>query len=81
MSVSERMDREGIPGLSIAFVEDGLISHRETWGKLAAGETEPVRMDAMFNACSISKFAASVLALVLVEENASFNWMKKRTGA
>lgn len=68
MSVSERMDREGIPGLSIAFIEDGLISHRETWGKLAAGETEPVRMDTMFNACSISKFAASVLALVLVEE-------------
>lgn len=67
-NVRERMKRERIPGLSMAFIEDGSICRPETLGEQAVEGGEPVRADTMFNACSISKFAASLLALVLVEE-------------
>ncbi|MWV42255.1 serine hydrolase [Paenibacillus sp. HJL G12] len=62
------MREQKIPGLSMAFIESGRLSRHVCLGELAMGDGQPVRPDTMFNACSISKFAAAMLALVLVEE-------------
>lgn len=67
-NVGERMRKDRIPGLSIAFIEDGRIVSRECRGERTAGSGEPVGESTMFNACSISKFAAGMVALLLVEE-------------
>lgn len=67
-NVAERMKKANIPGLSVAFIDHGRLSFQGHWGKLAVGDEEKVQSDTLFNACSISKFAAAMLALVLVED-------------
>ncbi|GIP25884.1 penicillin-binding protein [Paenibacillus sp. J23TS9] len=67
-NIAERMRESNIPGLSIAFISEGKLSHHECWGEVEAGSGDPIQSNTLFNACSISKFAASILALQLVEE-------------
>ncbi|MGZ9583986.1 serine hydrolase domain-containing protein [Paenibacillus marinisediminis] len=65
--ITELMERYNTMGLSIALINDGKLSHVDSFGLLEAGTEHPVGNDTMFNACSISKLATAVLSLRLVE--------------
>ncbi|MBS2967935.1 beta-lactamase family protein [Metabacillus sp. KIGAM252] len=58
-----------IAGAGIALIQDGRISRKAGFGVLERGQEERVTADTVFNACSISKFAAAMLALRLVGED------------
>ncbi|WP_440395373.1 serine hydrolase domain-containing protein [Paenibacillus sp. SAF-054] len=62
------MRKGHIPGLSMAFIEDGVLKRQDCYGETEAGSSRAVQRDTMFNACSISKLAAGILAMILVEE-------------
>ncbi|MCJ8012556.1 beta-lactamase family protein [Paenibacillus sp. KQZ6P-2] len=64
----ERMRKGNIPGLSMALIDHGMLNRQECWGETGLGSGKPIQADTMFNACSISKFAAAMLVLLLVEE-------------
>lgn len=65
-SLTDRMARYGVPGVSIAAVEDGEVSWAAGHGVTADG-AGPVSTDTLFQAASISKAVAAVAVLALVE--------------
>lgn len=56
-----------IPGLSIAVFHNGRIVWAKTYGVIEAGKEEPVTLDTLFQAGSISKPVAVLAALHYVE--------------
>jgi len=64
----ERMEKHGVPGVSVAFVEDGKIAWTKTWGVKNIETAEPVKVDSFFQAASISKPVAAYGAMVLVDQ-------------
>jgi CubicO group peptidase (beta-lactamase class C family) len=66
-SLAERMEHYGLPGLSIAIVNDYQIEWAKGYGVLEAGDNEPVTADSLFNAGSIAKPVSAAASLALVE--------------
>jgi CubicO group peptidase (beta-lactamase class C family) len=66
-TVTTLMTRRGIPGLSLAVVEDGNIVKARGYGVIETGRTAPVTTDTLFQAASVSKPLAALGALRLVE--------------
>lgn len=60
------MQKRGIPGASIAIVQDGKIVRAKGYGVIEAGGTAPVTEDTLFQAASISKPLGALGALQLV---------------
>ncbi|WP_338780357.1 serine hydrolase domain-containing protein [Metabacillus sp. FJAT-52054] len=67
--IAESMKKSFIAGAGIALIQDGRISRKAGFGVLERGQEERVTADTVFNACSISKFAAAMLAMRLVSED------------
>ncbi len=67
-NINERMEHYNIPGVSIAFINDGKIKWAKGYGYLSADSTHPVNENTLFQAASISKPVAAIAALHLVEE-------------
>ncbi len=65
-TIEERMRRFAVPGVSAAIIEDGRLAAAGAWGVIVAGGDEPVTTETMFQAGSISKPVAALLALGLV---------------
>jgi CubicO group peptidase (beta-lactamase class C family) len=68
MNIHERMEHYRVPGLSIAFLNDGKISWAKGYGYTSADSTRPVDKHTLFQAASISKPVAAIAALKLVED-------------
>lgn len=68
INLTERMEHYHVPGLSMAFIEQGQIRDAICHGVLEAGTDRKVSRDSMFSACSISKFLTAMLALTLTEQ-------------
>ena len=68
INVVERMEHYGVAGLSTAFIRYGQLSAAESFGVLEQAASHLVNNDTIFNACSISKFLTSMLAMKLVED-------------
>jgi CubicO group peptidase (beta-lactamase class C family) len=66
-ALAERMDHYKNPGLSIAVINEGRIEWARGYGVKAAGDPEPVTSETLFQAGSISKPVAALVALSLVE--------------
>jgi CubicO group peptidase (beta-lactamase class C family) len=66
-TLAERMDHYKNPGLSIAVINDGRIEWARGYGVKTAGDPEPVTPETLFQAGSISKPVAALVALALVE--------------
>ncbi|WP_279505974.1 non-ribosomal peptide synthetase [Actinomadura sp. KC06] len=62
------MRDEHVPGVSIAILRDGEPAELHAHGVLAAGGTDPVTPDTLFQAGSISKHVTALGALTLVEQ-------------
>ena len=65
-SLAERMAFYKVPGVSVAVIVDGKIEWARSYGVAAAGG-QPVDPQTLFQAASISKPVASMLALRLVD--------------
>jgi CubicO group peptidase (beta-lactamase class C family) len=54
-TIGERMERYGVPGVSIAVIEDFSVVWAKGYGVMDAGNGEPVTEATLFQAASISK--------------------------
>jgi CubicO group peptidase (beta-lactamase class C family) len=66
--LSDRMKFYKVPGVSIAVIDQGEIAWARGYGVRQAGTETPVTTDTLFQAASISKPVAAVVALRLVEQ-------------
>ncbi|MDQ6906936.1 MAG: serine hydrolase [Chloroflexota bacterium] len=64
--LSERMAFYGVPGVSIAVINDYQLEWAQGYGVREAGEPSPVTPESLFQAGSVSKPVAAVMALQLV---------------
>lgn len=69
-SLTARMAELGVPGVSVAVIEDGHIAWARGYGVVAVGQSERVTPATLFQCASISKPVAAVVALRLVESGA-----------
>lgn len=67
-SIAQRMQELGIPGLSIAVIDEGKVSWTRAYGLSDTVEKTPVTTQTLFQAGSISKPVAALGALRLVAE-------------
>lgn len=65
---AERMRTVKVLGVGVALIRRGRITWARGWGVRAAGTCAPVTPDTIFQAASISKPVAALLALCLVEQ-------------
>src|SRR5687768_6050275 len=64
--LEERMRFYKTPGVSVAIIDNGGIAWARGYGVREAGRTSPVTTDTIFQAASISKPVAALVALRLV---------------
>ena len=67
-SIQERMEYYHVPGVSIAFLNEGKIAWAKGYGFTSADSSRLVDEHTLFQAASISKPVAALAALALVEE-------------
>ncbi|WP_404334125.1 serine hydrolase domain-containing protein [Sphingomonas sp. MMS12-HWE2-04] len=67
-SLSERMRRFDVPGLSVAVIHKGKLAWARGWGVRDVTSCAPVTPNTAFQAASISKVVSAMLALRLVEQ-------------
>ncbi|MBQ0736502.1 serine hydrolase [Aquimarina celericrescens] len=68
-TIEERMKHYGVPGVSIAVINNNKIEWVKTYGVIDKETKEPVNKQTLFQAGSISKPVAAYGALKLVEQN------------
>jgi CubicO group peptidase (beta-lactamase class C family) len=68
MNLAERMKHYNVPGVSIAFFEDSKISWTRAYGFADVAAGRPVTPETLFQSASISKPAAALGVLRLVQE-------------
>jgi CubicO group peptidase (beta-lactamase class C family) len=68
VSVEVAMARHRVPGCAVAVIADGELAWTASYGVVGEGETVAVGEDTIFQACSISKPIAAVMALRLVQQ-------------
>ena len=66
-SIEERMEHYGVPGVSIAVINNGEIAWTKTYGVMDRDSKEPVTENTLFQAASISKPVTAYGTLRLVE--------------
>ena len=67
-TLAERMERYGVPGVSIAVIDDGRIAWARGYGVRRVGTSDSITDLTLFQAASISKPVAAVGALRLVQQ-------------
>ncbi|MDC7996369.1 serine hydrolase domain-containing protein [Altibacter sp. HG106] len=67
ISISKMMEKDSVPGVSIAFIENGDISWQKTYGYSNLQDSLPVTTKTLFNGASLSKPIAAMAALNLSE--------------
>lgn len=67
-NIEERMKHHKVPGLSIALVDGGKIQWAKGYGTICFDTTLKVDENTLFQAASMSKPVAALMALKLVEE-------------
>ncbi len=67
-ALTERMRTLKVPGVGVALIRQGRIAWSRGWGVRDAGTCAPVTPETIFQAASISKPVAALLALRLVEQ-------------
>ena len=63
----ERMRHHNVPGVSIAIIEDNEVVWAKGYGKRRAGSDETVDTETVFSVGSLSKVAAAMVALRMVD--------------
>jgi CubicO group peptidase (beta-lactamase class C family) len=68
VTIEQRMDELGVPGLSIVVIKDYKVLWAKGYGVTNTGSQLKVTKDTIFQVASISKVAAATAALTLVDE-------------
>jgi CubicO group peptidase (beta-lactamase class C family) len=68
-ALAERMQQYGVPGVSIAVINDFQIEWARGYGILEAGGDDPVTLDVLFHAGSVAKPVSAAAALALVDSD------------
>lgn len=68
MTIPEMMKQDNIPGLSIAFVDNGQIAWTKHYGYANLGDSIPISSETVFTGASLSKPVTAIAALNLVEK-------------
>jgi len=68
MSIPEMMEQDRIPGLSIAFVDDGQIAWTKHYGYANLEDSIPISSETVFTGASLSKPVTAIAALNFVEK-------------
>jgi CubicO group peptidase (beta-lactamase class C family) len=68
-NVSSLIERSGVPGVSIAVIEDFAIDRLEVYGVENTTTQTPVSTQTLFQAASISKSLTAMIALRFVLED------------
>src|SRR5437868_3860885 len=68
MTVADRMKHYHVPGVSVAFFEQGQIAWTRTYGFADVAAKAPVTPETLFQAASISKPVSALAMLRLVQE-------------
>jgi len=68
-SLRERMEHRGVPGVSIAVINNGHVEWTAGYGVRETGRSDSVTASTLFQAASISKPVAALGALRLVDQN------------
>jgi CubicO group peptidase (beta-lactamase class C family) len=68
MAIAERMKFYHVPGVSIAVLDGGKIDWARGYGTTSADGGHPVNAETLFQAASISKHVAAMVALHLVDD-------------
>jgi CubicO group peptidase (beta-lactamase class C family) len=66
-TIQQRMARYNVPGLSLALVRDGSIDWTAEYGTTGYSESGPITTSTLFQAASLSKPVAALVALKLVQ--------------
>ena len=69
MDVLSRMNHFRVPGVSVAYFDEGAIRWSRCFGVLENNSGNAVTGNSIFHACSISKMITALCVLVLVQEN------------
>jgi CubicO group peptidase (beta-lactamase class C family) len=67
-SIAERMTYHGIPGMSMAVIEDGRIAFARAYGVGSRDDKDPVTASTLFQAASLSKPVSALGAVLLVQQ-------------
>jgi CubicO group peptidase (beta-lactamase class C family) len=67
-SIPERMAYHGIPGMSMAVIENGMIVWAKAFGVREAGGNAPVTTETLFQGASLSKPVSALGTLMLAEQ-------------
>lgn len=65
-NIEDRMRQFNVPGASVAVIDDGRLAWAHAWGVKEAGGEDPVTTETLFQAGSVSKPVAALLALSMV---------------
>ncbi len=68
-TIEGRMEHYGVPGVSIAVINNGKIEWTKTYGVMDKESRSPVTRETLFQAGSISKPVTAYGALILAEQN------------
>jgi CubicO group peptidase (beta-lactamase class C family) len=68
LSLSDRMQAYGVPGVSVAVIHKGELAWARGWGVRDSRSCKPVTPETVFQSASISKAVTAALALRLVEQ-------------
>jgi CubicO group peptidase (beta-lactamase class C family) len=71
-TLEERMAHHRVPGVSVAVLDDGEIAWARGWGVADTETGRPVEVTTLFQAASISKPVAALVAMGLVDEGRLF---------
>jgi len=67
-TLAARMRYFEVPGISVAVIHNGKLDWARAWGVRDISNCEPVTVDTAFQAASISKTVAALVAMRLVEQ-------------
>jgi len=67
-TIEDRMAYYGVPGVSVAVIEDGRLLWAKGYGLKQAGTTDLVDTETVFSVGSVSKVGAAAITLQLVDE-------------
>src|SRR5207253_1965400 len=68
MSLLDRMAHYNIPGVSVVFINNGIIEWSKGYGSIDVDNSVAITTDILFQAASISKLVTAIGVLKLVEE-------------
>ncbi len=67
-SLEDRMAFYGVPGVSIAVIENGAVLWAKGYGVKQAGSNDPIDTETVFSVGSVSKVGAAAITLRLADE-------------